>query len=442
MDLNIKTEKSISMIIKEWAMQSTSHGIPKIASSPYTIIKIMWTIFFVASFGFCSYCLINSFREYFKYDVNTQMSVTTQSSLEFPTITFCNKNPFKTDDTDFEFRSFLREIYNKSVKSSFNQGFNDLEKQSLFLEQVSRLMIYRAVEKDQRNKLSYDIDEMLISCSFNLETCNKDHFSHYWSNTYGNCYQFNNGKNYSIKSSTNPGKMNGLKLDLYAAKPKSKYSFIKSNGIIIFIHNSSTLPIMTIEGLSLPTGFETDVKIKKVSIKRLPSPHNNCVDDFDSFELYKKTKEINTVYTQKFCIQLCYQEYLIENCKCYEINSFDIPYSLPCGENELFRCVYPKILDYFNSNISMECLKKCPQECDTYNYEIKTSQAIFPTPFYADLIMNYANNTIRNLTKIEEIKETCLSVSIYFDELTSTVIEEQPNKTPIQLVSDLGGSCG
>lgn len=329
------------------------------------------------------------------------------------------------------------------VNTSKHQGFNDLDKITLGLDQVTKSVIYSSIENEQdRAILGYTIDEMLISCSYNLFTCDKNDFDFYWSNTYGNCYQFNTGKNSSLKMLTTGGRQNGFKLDLYAGVPKDELSFLKSNGIIIFIHNSSNIPIMTMEGINLSTGFETEILLSQVIYKRLASPFDNCVEDFDSY-LYKKTIKLNSIYRQKLCMQLCYQETLIQNCNCYEINSFKIPGSKPCTLTEI-TCVYDVITKFFNGSNSQssDCLKECPQECNIYSYNIKSFQSNFPTPYYADLIMNYGNNSLRKFSSIEEIKETSLSVNIYFEDLVTTLVEEQPNKTPTQLVSDIGGNLG
>jgi hypothetical protein len=223
---NNENQANIKSIIKNWAMQSTSHGIPKIASSPYKIIKIIWIIFFFGSFGFCSFCLLNSFQEYFNYAVNTQMSVTTQSSLQFPTVTFCNKNPFKTNDKNFLFRDLFLSLYNEMVNTSKNLGFNDLDKITLGLNQATKSVIYSTIVNEQeRSTLSYTIDEMLISCSFNLYNCDKNDFDFYWSNMYGNCYQFNSGKHAPLKILTTGGRQNGLKLDCTREFPKMSSLF-------------------------------------------------------------------------------------------------------------------------------------------------------------------------------------------------------------------------
>ena len=73
---------------------------------------------------------------------------------------------------------------------------------------------------------------------------------------------------------------------------------------------------------------------------------------------------------------------------------------------------------------------------------MKISQSTFPTPLYANLIVNYTNNDLRKLKTIEDVKETSLAVNIYFEELTSTEIEEQEDMNLPQLISEIGGNLG
>ena len=54
----------------------------------------MWVICLLVSSAYCAYCLTKSFKEYFSYETNTQIKFKRESEIEFPTVTFCNKNPY------------------------------------------------------------------------------------------------------------------------------------------------------------------------------------------------------------------------------------------------------------------------------------------------------------------------------------------------------------
>ncbi len=76
-------EKSI-----EIGLGSTSHGIPNIIKTERTCIKIMWLVFFLLSSSAGIFTIIQSFINYFNFDVVTSIKVINEMPLEFPTITF------------------------------------------------------------------------------------------------------------------------------------------------------------------------------------------------------------------------------------------------------------------------------------------------------------------------------------------------------------------
>jgi hypothetical protein len=82
-----KKEKVIEKSI-EIGLSSTSHGIPNIIKSDRTCLKIMWLIFFLLSSSVGIYLVIESFINYFSFDVVTSIKVFKETPTEFPAITF------------------------------------------------------------------------------------------------------------------------------------------------------------------------------------------------------------------------------------------------------------------------------------------------------------------------------------------------------------------
>ena len=78
---------------------------------------------------------------------------------------------------------------------------------------------------------------MLISCLYASTACNASDFEWYYDTLYGNCYMFNKGSNSSIKMSTNTGKWNGLRLELYVGSINELEVNQQSSGAHIFIQN-------------------------------------------------------------------------------------------------------------------------------------------------------------------------------------------------------------
>ena len=439
-------------IVKAWGLSTSTHGIPNIIKNHHYFIKLMWIVCFLACFGYMTFGLVNIIQDYLSYEPITKMEFIRKSSLEFPTVTICNKSPLNTNDENFFkfkniFDGWKQNFYGK-VK-----GTQNINNYMILFQQFSKLKVF-ILSNNEKKKISYSIDDMLINCQFNSIACSKNDFEYYYTNSYGNCYKFNSGLDWNnnkidIKSSTNPGRQNALNFILYTGKPNDEYLFQKSDGIILFIHNSTTIPLTQLEGISLSSGYETDIVINQVEFNRLSKPYSDCIIDtsspnsFDS-KLYKSTFNSIKVYRQKFCLQLCYQEYLIENCNCSDINVPTLTgVDQPCLTEFDLACAFDKLNEFYNNiYLSQKCMHDCPQECSSFDFDHAAIKSSYPSKFYAELIIESNNNSNRNLTTYEDVKTSTLSVNIYYDDLIKTLINEVPSKTIDQLIGDIGGYTG
>ena len=86
----IKTTKKEKILEKsiEIGLGSTSHGIPNIIRTDRKCLKIMWLILFLLSSSAGIYLVIESFSNYFSFEVVTSIKVVKEMPTEFPTITF------------------------------------------------------------------------------------------------------------------------------------------------------------------------------------------------------------------------------------------------------------------------------------------------------------------------------------------------------------------
>ena len=440
-------------IVKTWGLSTSTHGIPNIIRNHHLFIKLMWIFCFLACFGYMTFGLVNIIQDYLSYEPITKMEFIRHASLEFPTVTICNKSPLNTNDENFvKFKKIfdgLKQNFYGKVK-----GTQNINNYMLFFQQYSKLQVFLLSNNTEKKKMSYSVDDMLINCQFNSIGCSKKDFEYYYTNSYGNCYKFNSGLDWNnnkidIKSSTNPGRQNALNFILYTGKPNDEYLFQKSDGIILFIHNSTTIPLTQLEGISLSPGYETDIVINQVEFNRLSKPYSDCIIDtsspnsFDS-NLYKSTFNSIKVYRQKFCLQLCYQEYLIEKCNCSDINVPTLSgVDQPCLDEESLNCALARYNEFYTgTNLNQKCIDECPQECNSVNFNLATLQADYPSKFYSELIIAANNNSSRNLTTYEDVKTSTLSVNIYYDDLIKTLINEVEPQTIDGLIANFGGIIG
>jgi len=417
--MNKTKSKAIKKRIFSIIEDSTMHGIPRLIKSKSLISKIIWALFFVTCAAGCIYLILSSVCTYFEYGDVTSIEIITEIPAKFPVVSICNLNKIlKTHPVVSEILDMFANFTPNDSKDFFIinslTNLNDTIKRSL----------------------SYSLNETIIQCSFNLIPCNitRD-FTWFFSAFYGNCYSYNTGldnlgNKVDIKEISKPGKINGFQLELFIGNPNEILDYMISSGYHILINNQ-TYKISTFEGYDISTGIETDIAINRLYTSLKPKPFSDCIelDKIDSFDsdLYRYIFKSNKTYRQNDCFELCLQKNVIETCKCY-VSSFDkLNGNIPCSNDEQNICqtdVYEKL--FVDGKVIVECNQYCPLECYSISYELTSSFSSYPTRSYAKKsLLN--NSVIRSKFQNETLtydllKESVLSLNIYYDKLTYTGI--------------------
>lgn len=90
MNGNFEKNEQVKAALIELAFSSSIHGIPNIAKTKRTIIKIIWLFSLISSFGICCNYTIDSVKEYLAYNTITDTEIFYENPTEFPAVTFCN----------------------------------------------------------------------------------------------------------------------------------------------------------------------------------------------------------------------------------------------------------------------------------------------------------------------------------------------------------------
>lgn len=90
----------LSSILLKIIESSTIHGIPSIFRTKRHFMKLIWLVSFIVSVSICSIYIIRAFTEYFDYDTVTKFKIVNEVPTLFPTVTFCNINPFVSNDSN------------------------------------------------------------------------------------------------------------------------------------------------------------------------------------------------------------------------------------------------------------------------------------------------------------------------------------------------------
>ena len=307
------------------------------------------------------------------------------------------------------------------------------------------------IEYNKRKTLGYQLDDMLVSCSFNFQVCTKDDFQYYYDSWYDNCYIFNSGKyvnNSKIKKVTKTdSEYSGLVLELYTGNPLNETFLSYEDGFIVSIHNQSYLPFSSDSGYKVEAGAETDFKVTRNFVTNLPPPHGSCQDtnnntQFSSIYFDYITKKLGLNYTQKLCIQACMQQLFENSCHCYgtlwpKIND-SIHY---CSDMTEIYCLNNFMMSSLSTNDS-SCNSLCPIECKSIEYAVSTYRAAYPTKFYAEnMLLKYAQQKNLNLSQ-DDIYKAFVKLNINYESMKYKTTVQTISIQPEDLLSNLGGTLG
>ncbi len=130
---------------------------------------------------------------------------------------------------------------------------------------------------------------------------------------------------------------------------------------------------------------------------------------------------------------------MIKKCNCSTAYVFSFGFSKKCLTYSEINCIYDQV--YKNIDNVLENCVECPLECDSKRYMVSTSSGEFPTPRYAnDLINSTFLKTIFSSysSNRSSIKSSVLSFTVYYSELKYTEIRELEKFTPIDLLTSIG----
>jgi hypothetical protein len=168
--------------------------------------------------------------------------------------------------------------------------------------------------------------------------------------------------------------------------------------------------------------------------------------------LHNDTIEKFNIYTQKYCLLGCLNDYIQLTCKNgipQFTNLSKLEFTL---DNILSNSVCisnSSSFFYNNKSLNEECYIKCPKECDKIEYNLVTSLADYPTIFHANLMKAFFENYkdiypshFYNFTDLSEFKKDVLAINIYFQDISYTNIEQSLVIDTLDLISSVGGLLG
>jgi hypothetical protein len=136
----------------------------------------------LASAGYCIQQITNNISDFFKYEVDTRVTIINEAPTNFPVVTICNMNPFLGNQTVVK---FLLKEDNKSFSEMPKEYFENR------VQNEFRATFFTSEAENETNLLSAQLDYILLSCRFAGGPCMADSFKLLYNYLYGQCYQFN-----------------------------------------------------------------------------------------------------------------------------------------------------------------------------------------------------------------------------------------------------------
>jgi hypothetical protein len=451
--------ENIKEISLELLSSTSIHGLPNIIRTKNWFIRIIWIICFMIALILCIFLITQSITNYLLFEVTTKIRIFYEYPSDFPSVTICDTNPFKTNISFNFIREVLRNysidegvLTNRTDDIYLTKLYNDIDNISYILKSYASS---GKISDEEKKKFGKKLEEILIICRFADDDCSTDDFIWIYNFYYGNCYQFNSGFNSSghqvkNKFSTRSGRLNGLRLELFIDSNPDFEMFNLNHGAVVIIGNNTQKYITESDGIFLKTGSEIDLVVERSFTNQLKYPFSDCqleeiLPNSSSSYLYQEIIKLNLTYTQKLCYQMCLQDILIKQCNCSDNSLPQLNGSKICLTKEDVECL-SLLYSNFSEGYSEinEC--DCPLECNSYNFRYYTSFTEFPDSLYGEKIYNYSQIGFANKFEYADIdkrlKRNVLKINIFYDKLSYTQTIESPSVSFVSLVSDIGGSLG
>ncbi|XP_077982509.1 degenerin mec-10-like [Glandiceps talaboti] len=296
---------------------------------------------------------------------------------------------------------------------------------------------------DEVLEYGHQLEDFILQCTFDGQPCNiSEDFYTFQDERYGNCFKFNHGRSgMPVLQSTRTGNTFGLKLTLYMDQSEyiSLYGRDVGARVTIFPHDVPVFPKS--EGFTIKSGTVTSLGLREFVISRLSEPYGTCFGDKNSKQGEETRFSKDYRYKVDACESECLESAIVSKCGCEQILRVgDIP---PCNILNKTQDMCIQLMNFMFQKNALKC--NCPQICWDKYYDISSSQSVWPSHVYLRHLLRSiqaTNSKTRNLNDLDSVRLNLARLEVYFEELNSQTISEQPAYPIEQLFSDIGGTLG
>ncbi|XP_069137183.1 amiloride-sensitive sodium channel subunit beta-2-like [Argopecten irradians] len=296
------------------------------------------------------------------------------------------------------------------------------------------------IEESELEQYGHQIEDLLMSCTYGGYPCSVKNFTYTHNSKYGNCYTFNHHKNNQTSAtSMYPGPLMGLVLEFNVEQDEYVEALAPEAGLRVHVHERGSYPIPDDDGFYIAPGFLTSVGLQEIRITRLPPPHAGCAEKGVKTDYYRE--KFDTIYTKQPCLKSCYQDNVMDVCKC-AVPYYIIPEgAITCdvSNDTVTDCLGDSMC-----NMAI-CGDKCPDPCSEKKYQSYISMAAWPSNQYSQSLDSRLMKSSVDFMEEDKLRSRSNNVAkmeMFFKELVYEKIEQQKGYESQNLISDIGGQLG
>ncbi|CAF1523016.1 unnamed protein product [Rotaria sordida] len=346
-------------IIREFSLNTSTHGIPGIARSRSIQNRIFWCISTLIFTGVMIFFITQSIRAYFEYPSQTSVSIAVEWPQAFPAVTICNYSPLRYDRFIGSFLNYTNTLNLTNTTDTTNFTFA----QSLY---INDFLVYKLNQGESLNDLFFPLESMMMDCVYNKISCYATNFTSFISSAYGLCYTFNaklrDSFNTRVRNSSENGGTGVLQTHFY-------------------VHQHQYVPYLSY------------------------APYTTCNDkpNLGMQIMFDQYQGADYAYTQFQCYTVCLQAYIYQKCGCghpfrWAIRSVVLP-----GTDKAINisfcdiknpCYIEAAAELMNTrSIWTTYCPDCTEECSTSDFLIKSSSLLAPPQFLMNDIKRFVESS-------------------------------------------------
>lgn len=241
-----------------------AHGLERILNnSSGLFLKRMWIFVYLISTLMCALSVSTSIHNYLQWRVNTKIEVKYERQLAFPTISFCNQNPFITKSGNAYIQEYYLKKYKINITSytdlfTYKRNFSDFDQEILFYQTFDPKF-----NLTRKKSFGLPLFKMLYYPLFNKIVPTRKDLSWFYHLDYGNCFKFNSdrdseGKLRPILMVDREEENVGFSAEIFIGKIDSNNDVLyktEFRGLNVVIDESSRFPIKK-SGINLKVQFK------------------------------------------------------------------------------------------------------------------------------------------------------------------------------------------